>query len=130
MNNIDKEIEDFKTNLNLIEKVTKELVDNNDNFSKIIKDCQNLENIKNQLNDEISNLNKTSNDCITTITNLCEKISAKNENVLMQMTSQSQEIKSLKNQITQVSTNNDKILKITIVLLGMVIVMCLISIFK
>ena len=43
MNNIDKEIDEFKSNLNLIEKVSKEVSDNNDNFSRIIKECQSID---------------------------------------------------------------------------------------
>ena len=37
MNNIDKEIEDFKNNLLTIDKLSKELNDNNDKFEKVLK---------------------------------------------------------------------------------------------
>ena len=38
MNNIDKEIEDFKNNLLTIDKLSKELNDNNDKLEKVLKE--------------------------------------------------------------------------------------------
>ena len=37
MNNIDKEIEDFKNNLLTIDKLSKDLNNNNDNLEKVLK---------------------------------------------------------------------------------------------
>lgn len=129
MNNIDKEIEEFKTNLTLIEKVSKEVVDNNNNFSKIIEDCQNLEEIKNQLNNEITNLNKTNKEYALAINNIYNKIIEKNEDVLKQINSQNQEIEKLKEHVNILDVNNNKFQKIIIVLLVVIILLCLISFF-
>lgn len=129
MNNIDKEIEEFKTNLTLIEKVSKEVVDNNNNFSKIIEDCQNLEEIKNQLNNEITNLNKINKEYALAINNIYNKIIEKNEDVLKQINSQNQEIEKLKEHVNILDVNNNKFQKIIIVLLVVIILLCLISFF-
>ena len=46
MNNIDKEIEDFKNNLLTIDKLSKDLNDNNDKFEKVLKETTELDNVK------------------------------------------------------------------------------------
>lgn len=129
MNNIDKEIDEFKTNLSLIEKVSKEVSNSNDNFSRIIKDCQDLEEIKKSLNDEINNLNTTNKDYVFIIKNLYEKLNEKNEEILKSVNAQNQDIMSLKEQINTLSSNNDKYFKINIGLTIIIIILCLILAF-
>ena len=129
MNNIDKEIDEFRANLNLIEKVFKEVSSNNDNFTKVIKECQNLEEIKKQLTDEINNLNKTNKEYVSTISDLCEKGNEKNDETLKKINLQNQELKSLKEQISLLTTNNDKYLKIIIGLVAITLIQCAILLF-
>lgn len=124
MNNIDKEIDEFKSNLSLIEKVSKEVSNNNDNFTKVIKECRNLEEIKKQLTDEIDNIKKENKEYISTISDLCEKINEKNDETLKKIASQNQELKSLKEQVGFLTTNNDKYSKIIIFLVAITLILC------
>ena len=45
MNNIDKEIEDFKNNLLTIDKLSKDLNNNNDKLEKVLKETTELDNV-------------------------------------------------------------------------------------
>jgi len=126
MNNIDKEIDEFKSNLVLIDKISKDIKDNNSNLTKMLEDCKNLEEIKRGLDEEINNINKTNKEYTTTLKSLCDKIATKNEEILKRINTQNQEIKNLKEQVNNLTKNNGIYLKIIIGLLIIIVVLCVV----
>ena len=58
MNNIDKEIENFKNNLLTIDKLSKDLNDNNGKLEKALKETTELDNVKKGLQSEVNNIKK------------------------------------------------------------------------
>lgn len=58
MNDIDKELEEFKDNLVSIDKISKELKENNNNLLQALKNTLELEKIKERLESEVENIKK------------------------------------------------------------------------
>ena len=88
MNNIDKEIEDFKNNLLTIDKLSKDLNNNNDKLEKVLKETTELDNVKKSLQSEVDNLKKSNEGYIekvekssNEISQTCEQINKSVESI-------------------------------------------------
>ena len=88
MNNIDKEIENFKNNLLTIDKLSKDLNDNNGKLEKALKETAELDNVKKGLQSEVNNLKKNNESYIekvekssNEISKTCEQINKSVENI-------------------------------------------------
>ena len=58
MNDLDKEIDQFKDNLNEIDKLTKNLNSNNDKIIKIIDQTEDINKLKESIKKEINDINQ------------------------------------------------------------------------
>ena len=56
MNSIDKEIEEFKNNLITVDKLSKELDNNNSKLTSVLRDVVEIEELKKSVADEVINL--------------------------------------------------------------------------
>ena len=135
MNDIEKEIEEFKNNLVEIDKVSKELNNNSDILSKTLKDTIELEKIKGQLKTEIESLNNSNNDYLNKLDKKCDeikemynlfvseinKVKDKFDDTKKQISSQDEKIVSVQNKLSGLFK-----LEISLVILSIIIIIVLI----
>ena len=117
MNNIDKEIEDFKNNLLTIDKLSKELNDNNDKFEKVLKETTELDNVKKGLQSEVDNLKKSNEGYIekvekssNEISQTCEQINKSVESIQFDTSNTLDKLNTFGKKIDDLSVEHNNIL--------------------
>ena len=117
MNNIDKEIEDFKNNLLTIDKLSKELNDNNDKFEKVLKETTELDNVKKGLQSEVDALKKNNESYIekvekssNEISKTCEQINKSVESIQFDTSNTLDKLNTFGKKIDDLSVEHNNIL--------------------
>lgn len=117
MNNIDKEIEDFKNNLLTIDKLSKELNDNNDKFEKVLKETTELDNLKRGLQSEVDALKKNNESYIekvekssNEISKTCEQINKSVESIQFDTSNTLDKLNTFGKKIDDLSVEHNNIL--------------------
>lgn len=117
MNNIDKEIEDFKNNLLTIDKLSKELNDNNDKFEKVLKETTELDNVKRGLQSEVDALKKNNESYIekvekssNEISKTCEQINKSVESIQFDTSNTLDKLNTFGKKIDDLSVEHNNIL--------------------
>lgn len=117
MNNIDKEIEDFKNNLLTIDKLSKDLNDNNDKLEKVLKETTELDNVKKGLQSEVDNLKKSNESYIekvekssNEISKTCEQINKSVESIQFDTSNALDKLNTFGKKIDDLSVEHNNIL--------------------
>lgn len=117
MNNIDKEIEDFKNNLLTIDKLSKDLNNNNDKLEKVLKETTELDNVKKGLQSEVDNLKKSNEGYIekvekssNEISQTCEQINISVESIQSDTSKALDKLNTFGKKIDDLSVEHNNIL--------------------
>ena len=117
MNNIDKEIENFKNNLLTIDKLSKDLNDNNGKLEKALKETAELDNVKKGLQSEVNNLKKNNERYIekvekssNEISKTCEQINKSVENIQSDTSETLDKLNAFGKKIDDLSVEHNNIL--------------------
>ena len=117
MNNIDKEIENFKNNLLTIDKLSKDLNDNNGKLEKALKETAELDNVKKGLQSEVNNLKKNNERYIekvekssNEISKTCEQINKSVENIQSDTSKTLDKLNAFGKKIDDLSVEHNNIL--------------------
>ena len=117
MNNIDKEIENFKNNLLTIDKLSKDLNNNNDKLEKVLKETTELDNVKKGLQSEVDNLKKSNESYIekvekssNEISQTCEQINKSVESIQSDTSKALDKLNTFGKKIDDLSVEHNNIL--------------------
>ena len=117
MNNIDKEIENFKNNLLTIDKLSKDLNDNNGKLEKALKETTELDNVKKGLQSEVDNLKKNNEGYIekvekssNEISQTCEQINKSVESIQSDTSKALDKLNTFGKKIDDLSVEHNNIL--------------------
>ena len=117
MNNIDKEIENFKNNLLTIDKLSKDLNDNNGKLEKALKETTELDNVKKGLQSEVDNLKKSNEGYIekvekssNEISKTCEQINKSVESIQSDTSKALDKLNTFGKKIDDLSVEHNNIL--------------------
>lgn len=132
MNNIDQEVEQFKTNLEKTSNIVTELSNNNESIKKLLDETKDLNSIKDNLNQEIENikgtvelLNSKVNELKTSNDELI------NKKVLPQFDKQNKELHKINDSVLNLFKYTEKIAKIFLYFgIGIVVLLITVLIVK
>ena len=117
MNNIDKEIEYFKNNLLTIDKLSKDLNNNNYKLEKVLKETTELDNVKKGLQSEVDNLKKSNEGYIekvekssNEISQTCEQINKSVESIQSDTSKALDKLNTFSKKIDDLSVEHNNIL--------------------
>ena len=117
MNNIDKEIENFKNNLLTIDKLSKDLNDYNDKLEIALKETTELDNVKKGLQSEVDNLKKSNEGYIekvekssNEISQTCEQINKSVESIQSDTSKALDKLNTFGKKIDDLSVEHNNIL--------------------
>ena len=104
MNSIDKEIEEFKNNLITVDKISKELDNNNSKLTSVLSATLEIEELKKGLADEINNLKDVNEENLKKIEKSNDVVNKAYDQIAKSLTEMKDNTEVTLNSITKVET--------------------------